>query len=79
MEVVLSSPKKELFKGKADSISVPGKEGIMQVLPGHAPILSKLCAGNIVISSESGIKEFKILSGFLEVHDNQITLLVKHG
>lgn len=79
MDVILSTPKKELYRGKAVSVTLPGEEGIMQILPGHAPLLSLLAAGNVVIDSGSGASEFKVSSGFAEAHDNKITILLRDG
>lgn len=79
MEVILATPKKELFKGRANSVTLPGEEGVMQILPRHAPLLSLLSAGNVVINSDSGISEFKVVSGFVEVHADKVTILLKDG
>ncbi|MFC1808223.1 FoF1 ATP synthase subunit delta/epsilon [Candidatus Omnitrophota bacterium] len=77
MDVVLVSPQKELFKGSASSVLFRAKEGMMEILPNHAPSLSELSAGDVEILSDSGIKKFNISSGFAEIHDNKIVLLVR--
>lgn len=77
MEVLLVTPEKELFKGEAHSITVPAEKGIMQILPGHAPLLAVLGRGPAIIEGSYGVKEFRISSGFIEVHKNKITLLAQ--
>ena len=79
MEVVLVTPRSELFRGQAKAVSLRDKKGELQILPGHAPLLSSLCAGDIIIDTKSGSKEFKVSSGIVEVHGNQITLLARNA
>lgn len=78
MEVTLVTPKKELFKGKASSITLRGAKGEMQILPNHAPMLATLSTGKVIIEGPSGSKEFEISSGFVEVHENMVTLLANN-
>ena len=77
IEATLFSPKRELFKGRANRITVSDTNGEMQILQNHAPLLSVLAKGDIVIEGDSGISQFKILSGFIEVHDNKAIILAR--
>ena len=77
MEAVLATPKKELFRGKVNRVTLPGAEGQMQILPHHAPLLAKLSSGNLIIETGSETKEFEILLGFAELHEDRLTLLVR--
>lgn len=55
---------------------VPGRKGSFQVLKDHAPIISTLEAGIVIIADEAG-KEVKIeiTGGLIEVKKNRIILL----
>ena len=77
MEVVVITPQKKLFEGKALSVSVRGIEGEMEILPEHAPLLSQLAEGEMKIKTAHETKVFKVSSGFIEAHDSKVTLLVK--
>ena len=77
INLIIYSADKPLFQGKVDSVYVPAKEGDFQVLSGHAPLLARLDKGDIRIHSDKEEKTFSIEAGFIEVHNNQITLLVK--
>ncbi|NQT90985.1 MAG: F0F1 ATP synthase subunit epsilon [Candidatus Omnitrophica bacterium] len=79
MEILLVSPQKILFKAEAKSVSMRGANGDMQLLSHHAPLLCELSEGDVVIETGSEAKEFKISSGFAEVHDNSATLLVREA
>lgn len=71
------TPEKALFIGEIYLVQVPGTKGSFEVLNNHAPLVSTLEKGRIKIITPEG-KEifFEILSGFIEVKDNQISVLV---
>jgi F-type H+-transporting ATPase subunit epsilon len=59
-------------------VKVPGTTGQFQVLQNHAPLVSSLDAGKVYIQeSEGGMITFFIENGFIEVLNNQISLLVQ--
>ena len=76
MELVILTPEKELFKGTVKSVKVPGVRGQFEILANHAPIVSTLGAGVVrVLDSESGKFEFPIERGFVEVLNNEVSVL----
>jgi F-type H+-transporting ATPase subunit epsilon len=57
---------------------VPGTAGQFEILAGHAPIVSSLQQGKVRIITETGEKKvFSILNGFIEVLNNEVSLLVQ--
>ena len=77
MNVSILSPLKTLFQGEAISVNLPGKIGAFTVLENHAPIVSTLDKGVITITNKEENTEIEIVSGFVEVHDNEITICVE--
>ena len=67
------SPERILFEGEATSVSVPGTSGQFEVLNHHAPIISSLEKGVVSVGGEN----FEIVSGFIEVRDNQVDICVE--
>ena len=68
---------RELFVGKAESVSVPGADGELQILAGHEPLIVKLKEGDVIIRSEGGMeKKLPILGGVLEVKEKEVVVLV---
>lgn len=65
-----------LFSGEAHSVTIPGSEGEMTILPHHEPLITILKAGTIVVKAEGEKKEFDIEKGMLETSNNQVTVLV---
>ena len=77
MNVSILSPLKSLFQGEATSVNLPGKLGAFTILENHAPIVSTLDKGVITITNKEEISEVEIVSGFVEVHDNEVTICVE--
>ena len=77
MNVSILSPLKSLFQGEATSVSLPGKVGAFTILENHAPIVSTLDKGVITITNKEEFSEIEIVRGFVEVHDNEITICVE--
>ena len=77
MNVSILSPLKSLFQGEATSVNLPGKVGAFTILENHAPIVSTLDKGVITITNKDEVSEIEKVSGFVEVHDNEITICVE--
>ena len=66
-----------MFSGEAVSVSVPGKLGSFTILNHHAPIVSVLEAGKVVVETAEGKEEYDIKGGFIEQHDNKVTICIE--
>ena len=55
LEVV--SPEATLFSGEVNSVAVPGANGAFQVLDNHAPIVSILNPGTVIIGGKISLSE----------------------
>ena len=71
----LSSPEKSLSGIEVQRVTLPGGNGRFTVLPGHAPIISTLTAGDILYITADG-KEIRqhINSGFAEISGNIVSV-----
>jgi F-type H+-transporting ATPase subunit epsilon len=73
LEVV--TPERPVVDTQVTDAELPGKDGYMGILPGHAPLLSILGKGTLTYS-ESGSKHvLDIDGGFVEVFDNHVRVL----
>lgn len=78
MNISVLTPDKTVFTGKINSVKVPGSSGEFEVLVNHAPIVSSLEHGSVrIIKDDGGQLTFKIEKGFIEVLNNEISLLVQ--
>jgi len=71
----LVSPEKLLFAGDVGQVDLPGSEGDLGVLAGHAPLVTALRPGIIVIYRESGDLRVVVNGGFAEVGPSGLTVL----
>lgn len=77
MHLNILSPDKIVFAGEASAVQLPGSKGSFEVLNNHAPLISSLEKGKIRIRKDKEEKIFKISSGFVEVLQNKITVLIE--
>jgi len=71
----LVSPEKLLFAGDVAQVDLPGSEGDMGVLAGHAPLVTALRPGIIVVYREAGDLRVVVNGGFAEVGPAGLTVL----
>jgi F-type H+-transporting ATPase subunit epsilon len=77
MKVEILSPEAKIFTGEAKSVKVPGASGQFEILSNHAPIVSALAAGTVRVKTTEGKEvQYNINGGFVEVLNNEISLLV---
>lgn len=76
MKVVIVSPEKTLFNGEAIGVIVPGELGSFEILQDHAPVISTLASGIIMLKGTQPM-EFPISGGFVEVARNEVSICVE--
>ena len=74
MQVDILSSNKQLYRGEASTLSLPGIDGQMEILNNHAPLFAILGQGNIRVG---GKKDFLINYGIVHVLNNKAIILVK--
>jgi F-type H+-transporting ATPase subunit epsilon len=76
MRIEIVTPDVRIFEGEIKSVRVPGKKGSFQVLKDHAPIVSTLDAGMVIMADPDGKQiVYEISGGVVEVKANKIILL----
>ena len=93
MKLDIITPESGIFSGEVTAVSLPGKDGIFQVLNNHAPIISALSEGVLSIDLESPLSEeqkneaieiespekisVKIKGGVAELTNNKLIVLAE--
>lgn len=78
MKIEIITPDQKVFEGDIKSVRVPGQKGSFQVLNDHAPIVSTLDNGPVIIVDMQGnMTRFEITGGVVEVKMNRIILLAE--
>ncbi|HEY1985384.1 MAG TPA: ATP synthase F1 subunit epsilon [Terracidiphilus sp.] len=76
LRVRLVTPERILFDHPADAVELPAKNGYMEVLYGHAPLLSELGAGDVRMhGGPEGEQVYNVSWGFVEVLPDRVTIL----
>jgi F-type H+-transporting ATPase subunit epsilon len=76
LRVRLVSPERTLFDAPADAVELPAKNGYMEVLYAHAPLLAELGAGDVRIhGGPEGDQIYNVSWGFVEVLPDRVTIL----
>ena len=76
MKIEIITPDKKVYEGEIKSVRVPGKKGSFQVLKDHAPIVSTLENGPVIMVDMDGNESiYEINGGVIEVKANKIILL----
>lgn len=70
------SAEQSLYSGLVEMIVASGTEGDLGIMPGHAPLLTRLKPGPVRIVKQNGSEEiYYVTGGFLEVQPNLVTIL----
>jgi F-type H+-transporting ATPase subunit epsilon len=77
MNVEIITPDENLFKGAAESIVVPGSTGLIGILNDHAPFITTLQKGSVVITTAKGEETFDVKGGVVEVLNNKVIVLAE--
>ena len=75
----LVSPERLLLSRQVDMVTVPGTEGYMGVMAGHAPLVSTLRAGMIDVNVDGKDDRYFIRGGFAEINAEKITVLAEEA
>ena len=83
LEIV--TPEKKVVDTAAEEVQIPGKNGYLGVLPGHAPLITELAVGEITFRESSGSssgsnsneQRLAVAWGFAEVLPDKVTILAE--
>jgi F-type H+-transporting ATPase subunit epsilon len=75
LEVV--TPEKMVVKDVAEELQMPGKNGYLGILPGHAPLITELAVGEVTYRNGSAVHHLSVAWGFAEVLPDKVTILAE--
>ncbi len=74
MKIKILNPKHVVFEGEAKSLFVPGDRAEFEILDYHAPIVSLLAKGELVLDWK---KTIPVSAGMIKFDNNECTILVE--
>jgi F-type H+-transporting ATPase subunit epsilon len=75
LEIV--TPEKKVVDTAAEEVQIPGKNGYIGILPGHAPLITELSVGEITYRENSAEQRLAVAWGFAEILPNKVTILAE--
>lgn len=79
MRVTLIAPERSLYDGEATSVVAPAFDGLVGVLPGHAPFLTVLGSGVLTVSRGDATDRFNVAGGFLQVVGDVVRVVAERA
>ena len=77
MTVEILTPDVVLYEGDATYVGLPGSDGSLGVLNNHAPLVTTLREGEVVVKNDKDEKTFAVKGGTVEVLNNHVTILAQ--
>jgi F-type H+-transporting ATPase subunit epsilon len=79
MHITVISPEKAIFDGDAASVTAPAFDGLVGILPGHAPFMTLLGEGALTVQGVGETHAFQVQRGFLQVVDDNIRVVTEQA
>lgn len=79
LQFSLVAPEREAFNGLVDQVDASGVEGDFGVLAGHAPFMTALREGFVVVRDGANIRRFEVQGGFADVTPAGLTILAEQA
>jgi F-type H+-transporting ATPase subunit epsilon len=79
IELIVVTPERQLLREPVVEATLPGADGCLGILPGHAPLITELGIGELTYRSRGGSEpgHLAIISGFAEVLGDRVTVLAE--
>ena len=79
LQFYLVSPERRLASIAATEVQIPGTEGDLTAMEGHAPTITTLRPGVLRATSAAGVKSFVVSGGFAEITATSISVLAEQA
>jgi F-type H+-transporting ATPase subunit epsilon len=77
IELQIVTPERHVLQETVQSVEIPGKEGYLGVLPGHAPLLTELGVGILGYRKGSENRFLTVIGGYAEVLPDRVIVLAE--
>jgi F-type H+-transporting ATPase subunit epsilon len=79
MRVSVISAERSVFDGDADAVVAPAYDGLVGILPRHAPFMTLLGEGIVKINRSGQLTRLQVMGGFLQVAHNVVRIVAKRA
>ena len=75
LQLLVVTPERKVVETDADEVELPGAEGYLGILPGHAPLITLLATGVLTIRRGGSSSAYAVSAGFAEVSGDRVSVL----
>jgi F-type H+-transporting ATPase subunit epsilon len=79
IELIIVTPERQLLRETVVEVTLPGADGCLGILPGHAPLMTELGIGELTYRAAGASQPapLAVISGFAEVLGDRVTVLAE--
>ncbi len=77
MQVSVISAERAVFQGEADAVVAPAYDGLLGILPHHAPFITLLGEGVVKITRSGEVTRWRVAGGFLQVAGDVVHVVAR--
>ena len=77
LQLDVVTPERRVLSESVNSVTVPGRNGEMQILPGHAALIPELKTGVLTYNQDGTNFQLHVSGGFMEVSNDRISVLAE--
>ena len=77
LQLDVVTPERRVLSQAVNSVTVPGRAGEMQILPGHAALIAELKTGVLTYNQNGTTHQLHVSGGFIEVSDDRVSVLAE--
>jgi len=79
MQFDLVSPERRLASMEVTSVQIPGADGDMTAMEGHAPTITTLRPGVLTVDGPDGTQAYVVTGGFAEISSRGVSVLAERA
>ncbi|MDE3169201.1 MAG: F0F1 ATP synthase subunit epsilon [Acidobacteriota bacterium] len=77
LELQIVTPERHVLEETVQTVEIPGKEGYLGILPGHAPLITELGIGVLSYRKDSETRFLSVINGYAEVLPHRVIVLAE--
>src|SRR6476620_2332100 len=77
LQLDVLTPERRVLSQAVNSVTVPGRNGEMQILPGHAALISELKTGVLTYNQDGTNSQLHVSGGFMEINHDRVSVLAE--
>lgn len=79
LQLKIATPEKLIYEAVVDHVTFPSVDGELTILPGHAPLITRIASGDIVAGEKNEKVPFVVVGGFAEINGESVIILADYA